>query len=72
MKKVVADYDSEIKIHVILDNASVHLSDEANKWLAQQKGRVFFHFTPTSASWMNQIVRHEVARVQRHSLKEVG
>ena len=55
MKKVVADYDPETKIHVILDNASVHLSDDANKWLTQQKGRVVFHFTPTGASWMNQI-----------------
>jgi hypothetical protein len=30
MKRVVADYDSETKIHVILDNASVHLSDDTN------------------------------------------
>jgi hypothetical protein len=29
-------------------------------------------FTPTYGSWLNWIVRHEVARVQRHSLKEVG
>jgi hypothetical protein len=53
MKRVIADYDSETRIHVILDNASAHLSDDANKWLAQQKGRVVFHFTPTGASWMN-------------------
>jgi transposase len=55
MKRVVADYDSAAKIHVILDNASVHLSDDTNEWLAKQKGRVVFHFTPTGASWMNQI-----------------
>jgi hypothetical protein len=29
-------------------------------------------FLPTYGSWLNWIVRHEVARVQRHSLKEVG
>src|ERR1044072_5399137 len=55
MKKVVAGYDSETKIHVDLDKPSVHLSEDANKWLARQKGRVVFHFTPTGASWTNQI-----------------
>ena len=24
-------------------------------WLAQFEGRVWFHYTPTSASWLNQI-----------------
>ena len=76
MKRVVADYDSETKIHVILDNASVHLSDDTNKWLAQQKGRVVFHFTPTGASWMNQIeiwngiiTRKVIRRGTYHSVK---
>ena len=54
MKKVVAEYRGQ-KIHVVLDNASVHLSDDTQKWLAKQKGQVVFHFTPTGASWMNQI-----------------
>jgi transposase len=46
---------SEKKIHVILDNATVHKSDDATKWLAKHKGRVVFHFTPTGASWLNMI-----------------
>jgi transposase len=46
---------SESKIHVILDNASVHKSEEAKKWLAKHDGRVVFHFTPTGASWLNMI-----------------
>ena len=54
MKKVVAAYPGQ-KMHVVLDNASVHLSDDTKKWLAKQNGRVVFHFTPTGASWMNQI-----------------
>jgi transposase len=76
MKKVVADHDPKVKIHVILDNASVHLSDDTNKWLAQQKGRVVFHFTPTGASWMNQIeiwngiiTRKVIRRGTYHSVK---
>ncbi len=54
MKKVVAVYPDQ-KVHVVLDNASVHLSDDTEKWLATQNGQVVFHFTPTGASWMNQI-----------------
>ncbi|MGH3906214.1 MAG: transposase [Pseudonocardiaceae bacterium] len=54
MKKVVAAYPGQ-KVHVVLDNASAHLSAETEKWLATQKGRVVFHFTPTGVSWMNQI-----------------
>ncbi len=54
MTKVVAAYDGQT-VHVVLDNASVHLSKETEEWLAKQRGRVVFHFTPTGASWMNQI-----------------
>lgn len=54
MKKVVAAYPGQ-KIHVVLDNASAHTSDAAQAWLDKQQGQVVFHFTPTSASWLNQI-----------------
>jgi len=41
-------------VHVILDNLSAHKSAEVRAWL---KGRPdwTFHFTPTSASWMNAV-----------------
>jgi len=54
MRKVVAAHPGE-KIHIVLDNASVHLSEETGAWLAKQNGRVVFHLTPTGASWLNQI-----------------
>ena len=55
MRKIVRQYEGKKKIHVVLDNASVHACGETSKWLAEQDGRVVFHFTPTGASWMNQI-----------------
>lgn len=54
MRKVVAEHKGK-KIHVVLDNASSHTSEEARKWLEQLDGKVVFHFTPTGASWMNMI-----------------
>ena len=41
-------------IPVVLDNVSAHKTPEVERWLARHK-RFHFHFTPTSASWMNQI-----------------
>jgi transposase len=55
MRRIVAQHEDKKKIHIVLDNASAHTGEEASKWLAGQGGRVIFHFTPTSASWMNQI-----------------
>ena len=50
---VIADQPADKEIHVILDNYSTHKKNDA--WLAKFEGRVQFHFTRTSASWLNQI-----------------
>ena len=39
---------------VVLDNVSSHKTPAVCEWL-EAHPRVSFHFTPTSASWMNQI-----------------
>jgi len=41
-------------IHVILDNYGTHKHPEVNQWLADHP-RWVFHFTPTSASWLNAV-----------------
>ncbi len=41
------------EIHVILDNLSTH-KPKCDRWLARHRN-VHFHFTPTSASWLNQV-----------------
>lgn len=38
--------------HVILDNYCIH--KRCDEWLAKHPN-VFFHYTPTSASWLNQV-----------------
>lgn len=42
------------EIHLVLDNYSTHKHQKIKKWLARRR-RYQIHFTPTSASWMNQI-----------------
>ena len=53
MDGVLAEQPQDREIHVILDNYSPHKGN--HEWLAKFNGRVQFHFTPTSASWLNQI-----------------
>ena len=43
----------EREIHVILDNLNTH-KPKYDRWLARHR-QVHLHFTPTHASWMNQI-----------------
>jgi transposase len=41
-------------VHAILDNLQVHKTPEVKQWL-EDHPRWTFHFTPTHASWLNQI-----------------
>lgn len=52
MNGVVDEYQRDQEIHVIVDNYSTHKKNE--KWL-EKHPNVLFHFTPTSASWLNQV-----------------
>ena len=50
---VLSEQPPDQEIHVIVDNYSTHKKND--EWLAKYEGRVQFHFTPTSASWLNQV-----------------
>ncbi len=52
MNSVVADISSDRELHVILDNYCIHKRNDI--WLAEHPN-VRFHFTPTSASWLNMV-----------------
>ncbi|MCP5080513.1 MAG: IS630 family transposase [Alphaproteobacteria bacterium] len=41
-------------VHVVLDNVSSHKSPPVMRWL-ERHPRWTFHFTPTSASWLNAV-----------------
>lgn len=52
MDQVMAKVPEGKEIHVILDNYCIHKKNDT--WLAAHPN-VFFHYTPTSASWLNQV-----------------
>jgi transposase len=64
-------------LHVVLDNSSTHSTPEVERWLERHK-RVHFHFTPTSASWMNMVeiwfsilTKQQVRRGVYHDVPEL-
>jgi transposase len=64
-------------LHVVLDNSSTHCTPEVQRWL-ERHPRVHFHFTPTSASWMNMVeiwfsilTKQQVRRGVYHDVPEL-
>ncbi len=54
-------------VHVILDNYATHKHPKVRAWLARHP-RFVFHFTPTSASWLNAVEGY-FAKLTRRRLK---
>jgi len=52
MNRIVAQYPDQ-ELHVILDNLNIH-KPKHDRWLSRHPN-VHFHYTPTHASWLNQI-----------------
>jgi len=42
------------ELHLVLDNYGTHKHPAVKRWLARHP-RFHLHYTPTSASWMNQV-----------------
>ena len=64
-------------VHVILDNYGTHKHPKVVKWLARHP-RFVFHYTPTSASWLNavegffaKLTRRRLKRGVFHSIVEL-
>lgn len=52
MEELLSELPDGLEYHVIMDNHSIHTRHEA--WLLNHEN-VFFHYTPTSASWLNMV-----------------
>lgn len=54
LNTIEADVPADKAVHVILDNYATHKHPKVREWLASHP-RFTFHFTPTSASWLNAV-----------------
>ena len=56
LRTVEANVPEVLDIHLVMDNYGTHKTDAIKRWLAARP-RFHVHFTPTSASWLNQVER---------------
>jgi transposase len=56
LKTIEANVPTDLDIHLVMDNYGTHKTTAIKTWLARRP-RFHVHFTPTSASWLNQVER---------------
>ena len=58
--KFLEEVDSQLpvepEVHLVMDNYGTHKTPKVKRWFARHP-RYHLHFTPTSASWLNQVER---------------
>ncbi len=63
-----------VEIHIVMDNYGTHKAPRVKRWLLRHP-RFVVHFTPTSASWLNQVERFfaEITekRIRRSAFRSV-
>ena len=56
LERLDAAIDPALAVHMVLDNYGTHKHPKVKSWFAAHP-RYHLHFTPTGASWLNQIER---------------
>ena len=56
LDEIDANVPPDLEVHLVLDNSATHKTALIRRWLAKRP-RYHVHFTPTSASWINQVER---------------
>ena len=75
LAEVERNMPADLDVHVIMDNASSHKTKLIRNWFARRP-HWHLHFTPTSASWINQVERFfaflSEKKVKRGAHRSVG
>src|SRR5512138_2956027 len=56
LDQIEANVPPDLDVHLVMDNYATHKTQPIRNWLAKRP-RWHVHFTPTSASWINQVER---------------
>ncbi|MEY9560073.1 IS630 family transposase [Sinorhizobium fredii] len=56
LKQIDANVPPDLDVHIVMDNYATHKTASIKNWL-MRRPRYHVHFTPTSASWINQVER---------------
>src|SRR5436190_4128334 len=64
LRHIEANVPAQLDIHLVVDNYATHKHPKVRAWLARRP-RWHIHFTPTYASWLNQVERFFALITQR-------
>jgi transposase len=64
LRTVDASVPAMLDVHLVMDNYGTHKTPAIKNWFARHP-RFHVHFTPTSASWLNQVERWFATLTQR-------
>lgn len=56
LRTIQANVPAELDVHLVMDNYGTHKTSSIKAWFTRHP-RFHVHFTPTSASWLNQVER---------------
>jgi transposase len=56
LKEIDDQVPEGLDVHIVMDNYATHKTPKIKAWLARRP-HYHVHFTPTSASWINQVER---------------
>lgn len=56
LRKIDNEIPADLEVHLVLDNYATHKQPQVKRWFVRHP-RFILHFTPTSASWLNQVER---------------
>jgi len=56
LRTIEANVPPKMEVHLVMDNYGTHKTPTIRAWFARNP-RFHVHFTPTSASWLNQVER---------------
>lgn len=56
LRTIEATVPSDLDVHLVMDNYATHKTSAVRNWFARHP-RWHVHFTPTGASWLNQVER---------------
>jgi transposase len=65
LRTIEANVPVDLDIHLVMDNYGTHKTPAIKAWFARHP-RFQVHFTPTSASWLNQVERWFATLTQKY------
>jgi transposase len=64
LRQIEAAVPADLDLHLVMDNYATHKTPAIQRWLAKRP-HWHIHFTPTGASWLNQVERFFADLIER-------